>query len=261
IAFPLLTFVVLALVVLVICRLRTSSPKEITDEIKRELKNKVEDVKDFVGAGTRPRFRKRDKIYFYSRKMLRKVNTEYAKVKANIPTHPDASRKLAKRLARQFLGRPDRESPQLEVIEPPAEYMQEDLISFDSAVPAEFVFMLRNIRVFGHFDMPLFLELCKSVQTIRLYKGQPLFNIGEMDENIFIVQTGHVNVYIQDNDGTVHDLKDVYPGESIISLLSFCDVLTGSPQPYKTVAAKAVEDSTVMKFPVKAFGVSDMITV
>lgn len=67
-------------------------------------------------------------------------------VKANIPTRPAASRLLAKRLARQLLGRTDRDSPQLEVIEPPMEYMQEDLTHLDPNVPTEFVFMLRNIR-------------------------------------------------------------------------------------------------------------------
>ena len=35
-------------------------------------------------------------------------------------------------------------------------------------------------RVFGHFDTPLFLELCKSFQTIHLFKGQKLFSIGEL---------------------------------------------------------------------------------
>ncbi|XP_064123033.1 neuropathy target esterase sws-like isoform X3 [Macrobrachium nipponense] len=245
--FILATCILIVWCVLMMCRLRTASPKELTDEIKRELKNKVDDVKDFVGVGTRPRFRKRDKIYFYGRKMLRKV-------KANMPTRPLPSRLLARRLARQFLGKNERETPQLEVIEPAAEYLQEDLIHLDPGVPVEFVFMLRNIRVFGHFDMPLFLELCKSVQTIHLYKGQPLFSVGQNDENIFIVQTGCICVYVNEPDGcTTLGLKEVLPGESIISLLSFCDVLTGHRQPYKTIGAKAVEDSVVMQFPVKAF--------
>lgn len=76
---------------------------------------------------------------------------------------------------------------------------------------------------------------------------------GQSDENIFIVQTGKISVYVTEPDGTALELKQVLPGESIISLLSFCDVLTGHPQPYKTVMAKAEVDSTVMKFPVKAF--------
>lgn len=40
VAFPLVSCALLALLVLVVCRLRTSSPKAITDEIKRELKSK-----------------------------------------------------------------------------------------------------------------------------------------------------------------------------------------------------------------------------
>ena len=35
-------------------------------------------------------------------------------------------------------------------------------------------------RVFGHFDTPLFLELCKSFQTLHLFKGQKLFSIGKL---------------------------------------------------------------------------------
>ncbi|XP_076050724.1 patatin like phospholipase domain containing sws isoform X1 [Oratosquilla oratoria] len=246
VVFALASFLTLGLVVLLVCRLRTSSPKQITDEIKREIKNKVDDVKDFVGVGTRPRFRKRDKMLFYGRKMLRKV-------KANMPSRPVPSRQLARRLARQFLGRSERDSPQLEVFEPPPEYLQEDLTHIDSNVPPEFLFMLRNIRVFGHFDMPLFLELCKSVETLHLYKGQMLFRVGESDENIYIVQQGCLHVHVSETDGTTLDLKEVSPGESIISLLSFCDVLTGHPQPYKTVSAKALVDTIVMKFPVRAF--------
>lgn len=83
---------------------------------------------------------------FISHNHLILSNNVCLQVKANIPTRPAASRLLAKRLARQLLGRTDRDSPQLEVIEPPVEYMQEDLTHLDPNVPTEFVFMLRNIR-------------------------------------------------------------------------------------------------------------------
>ena len=55
-------------------------------------------------------------------------------------------RQLARRLARKFLGRADKDNPQLTVIEPPVEYMQEDLFPLDSSVPSEFLIMLKNLR-------------------------------------------------------------------------------------------------------------------
>ena len=87
----------------------------------------------------------------------------YSQVKANIPIRPLPSRLLARRLARQFLGRSDRESPQLEVIEPAAEYLQEDLIHLDPGVPAEFVFMLRNIRYNAY---EVFFNVFQSVMSL-----------------------------------------------------------------------------------------------
>uniref|UniRef100_A0A6A7FP55 Neuropathy target esterase sws n=2 Tax=Hirondellea gigas TaxID=1518452 RepID=A0A6A7FP55_9CRUS len=243
VAFPLTIVAVVALLVLVFCRLRQSSPEQIRAEIKREIRNKVADVKDFVGVGTRPRFRKRDKIYFYGRKMLRKV-------KANIPGHDGGrARRLARRL---LLGKADRDLQLLQVVEPPPEYLQEDVKFRQSHLPHEFVYMLRNIRLFSHFDTPMFLELCKSLQTVSLKRGQALFSIGDSDEFVYMVQSGRVVVTVQEADGNTRTLKEAVPGETVLSLLSFCDVLTGQKQPYKTVAAYAAEDSLVMKFPVEA---------
>lgn len=68
-----------------------------------------------------------------------------------------------------------------------------------------------------------------------------------------MVQNGLINVYITGADGATLSLKYVKKGESVTSLLSFVDVLTGYPNPYKTVSAKAVEDSTVLRLPVSAF--------
>ena len=55
-----------------------------------------------------------------------------------------------------------------------------------------------------------------------------------------------------DTQGT-STVKRVGPGESFTSLLSFIDVLTGHPAPYKTVQAQAQVDSIVLRLSMEAF--------
>lgn len=137
-------------------------------------------------------------------------------------------------------------------MEPPAEYLEEDL-GPGERVPPDALYMLQSIRVFGHFEKPVFLKLCKYTEIMNLPAGSTLFKIGDPDENLFIVQQGLVNVYITGPDGSQISLKLVKTGESVTSLLSFTDVLTGHTSTYKTVSARAVEDSIVVKLPMSAF--------
>ena len=51
---------------------------------------------------------------------------------------------------------------------------------------------------------------------------------GDPDENVYVIQSGRVNVFITGTDGTAISLKCVKTGESVTSLLSFTDVLTVS---------------------------------
>merc|ERR1719322_376200 len=51
-------------------------------------------------------------------------------------------------------------------------------------------------------------------------------------------------------------LKHVKPGDAIMSLLSFLDHLAGHNKPYKTVSAKATENSKIIKLPYSAFKVA-----
>lgn len=67
------------------------------------------------------------------------------------------------------------------------------------------------------------------------------------------MQSGRLRVYITDCDGSTITLKEVKRGESVCSLLSFTDYLTGQPSVFKTVAAYALEDSSVLRLPVSAF--------
>ncbi|XP_011630259.1 neuropathy target esterase sws isoform X2 [Pogonomyrmex barbatus] len=221
--------------------------------VLRKWKNKefLPEVKEFVGVGTgKPRFRKRDKVLFYGRKMLRKVKSIGGQVHA---TGQGKKRRAVMRFARRLLQLKKETAPQqLKVLEPPAEYLEEDL-GPGERVPPDALYMLQSIRVFGHFEKPVFLKLCKYTEIMNLPAGSTLFKIGDPDENLFIVQQGLVNVYITGPDGSQISLKVVKTGESVTSLLSFTDVLTGHTSTYKTVSARAVEDSVVVKLPMSAF--------
>lgn len=246
----------------------------------------VEKVKELVQSKmNKPRFRKRDKVMFYGRKMLRKVSAsksldglkEKVKMISSLRGGPPGrKRKLVMKLARRLLQRQENMPQQLKVVEPPDEYLQEDASeSLDQRLPPEVVYMLQNIRMFGNFEKPMFLELIKHIETINLRLHQHLFMIGileidaisykksphahlirltgDPDTSIYIVQSGRLRVYITDCDGSSITLKEVKRGESVCSLLSFTDYLTGQPSVFKTVAAYALEESSVLRLPVSAF--------
>ncbi|XP_046669459.1 neuropathy target esterase sws isoform X2 [Homalodisca vitripennis] len=222
--------------------------------IWRKWKNKelLPEVKELVGVGsTRPRFRKRDKVLFYGRKIMRKVKS----ISGQVHGVQGKKRKLVMKFARRLLQmKKDNTPQQLKLLEPPVEYLQEDISSKDEQrVPLDAFYMLQSIRVFGHFEKPIFLKLCKHTDIMNLPAGAYLFKIGDPDENVYVIQNGKVNVFITGTDGEQISLKVVKTGDSVTSLLSFTDVLTGHPKPYKTVSARAIEDSTVVRLPMAAF--------
>uniref|UniRef100_A0A8C1VLV3 lysophospholipase n=1 Tax=Cyprinus carpio TaxID=7962 RepID=A0A8C1VLV3_CYPCA len=167
------------------------------------------------------RFRKRDKVLFYGRKIMRK-----------------------------------KEVPTLQMKEPPPSVLEADLTEFDVAnshLPSEVLYMLKNVRVLGHFEKPLFLELCKHMVFLQFQQGEYVFRPGQPDSSIYVVQDGKLELCLTGQDGKDGVVKEVYPGDSVHSLLSILDVITGHQRPYKTVSARAAEVSTVLRLPVDAF--------
>uniref|UniRef100_A0A8C2BME4 lysophospholipase n=1 Tax=Cyprinus carpio TaxID=7962 RepID=A0A8C2BME4_CYPCA len=201
--------------------------------------------------GPKYRFRKRDKVLFYGRKIMRKV--------PELLTWDGKSNPLPSKHPIHLLFRIlriRREPPALQPKEPPPSLLEADLTEFDmqnSHLPSEVLYMLKNVRVLGHFEKPLFLELCRHMVFVQLQQGEGLFRPGDTDDSIFIVQDGRLDLCIHENDGTEVVVKHVLPGDSVHSLLSILDVITGYPAPYKTVSARAAARTTVLRLPAQAF--------
>ncbi|XP_032254703.1 patatin-like phospholipase domain-containing protein 7 isoform X1 [Phoca vitulina] len=203
------------------------------------------------------RFRKRDKVMFYGRKIMRKVTTLPHTLVGSTAAPRQRVRKRTKvlSLAKRIL-RFKKEYPTLQPKEPPPSLLEADLTEFDvknSHLPSEVLYMLKNVRVLGHFEKPLFLELCKHMVFVQLLEGEHVFQPGEPDTSIYVVQDGRLEVCIQDADGNEVVVKEVLAGDSVHSLLSILDVITGHTAPYKTVSARAAVPSTVLRLPVVAF--------
>ncbi|XP_058861582.1 patatin-like phospholipase domain-containing protein 7 [Acipenser ruthenus] len=210
-------------------------------------------------GGPRYRFRKRDKVMFYGRKIMRKVqtlssSTSISGLKTESRQRP-RKRTRVLTLARRIL-RIRKEPPTLQPKEPPPSLLEADLTEFDvknSHLPSEVLYMLKNVRVLGHFEKPLFLELCKHMVFVQLHEGEHMFRPGEADDSIYVVQDGRLELCIQESDGTEPVVKEVLPGDSVHSLLSILDIITGYPAPYKTVSARAAVRSTILRLPASAF--------
>ncbi|XP_071947843.1 patatin-like phospholipase domain-containing protein 7 [Antedon mediterranea] len=226
-------------------------------------KNKQKE-KEAAAAVPKPRFRKRDKVLFYGRKMLRKVKSFSG------PVHYgdlSARNRLKKKrdiinLARGLksilkLHETGENQPVLQVKEPPPAILEADWQEMqlppELHIPNEVLYMLKSVRVFGHFEKPLFLELCRSVESKFIPAGASLFRRGQSDDSIYVVQSGRLKVYITEPSGEEFEVKQVTTGDSVHSLLSILDVLTGHLAPYKTVSARAAEDTVVLRLPAIAF--------
>lgn len=102
-----------------------------------------------------------------------------------------------------------REQPlTLQVKEPSQAFLEEDFITeqSDNRLPSEVVYMLKSIRVFGFFEKPLFLELCKYIEYSTVPAGNLLFSIGELDDSIYVVQNGRVQVFVTEPVGLFMDI-------------------------------------------------------
>uniref|UniRef100_A0A8C7E620 Cyclic nucleotide-binding domain-containing protein n=1 Tax=Naja naja TaxID=35670 RepID=A0A8C7E620_NAJNA len=129
---------------------------------------------------------------FYGRKIMRKVIKNHS---TKMNTSMSASRVFFSVLR---ILRIKKELPILQLKEPPPSVLEADLTEFDVAnshLPSEVLYMLKNVRVLGHFEKPLFLELCKHMTFQQCQQGEYVFRPGQPDTSIYVVQDGKLELF------------------------------------------------------------------
>ena len=186
------------------------------------------------------RFRKREKIMFYGRKTLRRVRsfakggiTPSSSTGRRSAGRDSRKRKLVLSIARRLLRFRRDQEPQLRPVprELPPSLLEVDWPpglepSPEYRLPAELMYMLRNVRVLGHFEKPIFLELCRFMESRFVRAGDYLFRVGDPDDSIYVVQSGCVEVRIAEPHDSVDYCVKVFDCCLYISLFAYICIFT-----------------------------------
>ena len=179
---------------------------------------------------------------------------------ARVGSDAKVRKRAMNRIARKFLSQEfndseDGSSDAAPGFGPAEEYLESDedgsLFESDEGprwIPPELCVLLDSFHMFGHhFDKADFLELTQHMEILSIPSGQYLFRVGDPDEYVHVLKSGRMDVHIVEEDNRTNTIKIVNQGETVSSLLSFIDVLTGYPNPFKTVCCRAMKDSTVIR--------------
>ena len=96
--------------------------------------------------------------------------------------------------------------------------------------------MLAEVPLFELMDEEERIALCELLETKRFDKGDTIFNFGDAGDEMFIIRSGTIQVYIENYQGDKIILRENEPGD----IFGDISLLDGGP---RTATAVAVEDS------------------
>ena len=202
-------------------------------------------------AASGSRVRKRDKVASLTKKMLKKL--------PKAKSFQDIQRALEQRgtktleSARKLIYNKRDSTSNISRINtgPPSSALEASLGASDYRLPPELKNILHSVRVFGNFEQPVFLELCKYVTSSFHPRGSLLT---DLDTSFYVVQSGELSVLIEDSDQKQFVIKRAFQGDSIFSLISILGMISRDKISVRSlVFARADSDCFLLKLPTSVF--------
>ncbi|XP_063690597.1 patatin-like phospholipase domain-containing protein 7 isoform X4 [Bolinopsis microptera] len=134
---------------------------------------------------------------------------------------------------------------------PPSSVLEASMVDHDYRLPPELKNILQSVRVFGNFEQPVFLELCKYVTSSYHPRGSLL---NDLDTSFYVIQSGQFSVFTEGANQKQHVIKKSYQGDSIFSLLTILDMISLNKVSVRSeVYARADTDCYLLKLPTSVF--------
>lgn len=171
-AIGLLTLVIIFVltIIFVYCKFGNN----VKEKIPNQIRNRIKSAKEFVVPSEGPRFRKRDKIAFLGQKMVKRVKAAGSLIRGG----QGRKRKMIAKFAKRLLGQQmSPETLQASKLPLPLEYLEEEVEPGNEILPQQLKYVLQNMRVFGHFEQPIFLEIVKQIEYMSVPANQYLFQV------------------------------------------------------------------------------------
>eukprot|EP00742_Colponemidia_sp_Colp-10_P008838 GILJ01009598.1.p1 GENE.GILJ01009598.1~~GILJ01009598.1.p1 ORF type:complete len:1135 (+),score=165.01 GILJ01009598.1:128-3532(+) len=103
-----------------------------------------------------------------------------------------------------------------------------------------------SIKLFRYLEEPVVKELCRLLEKVELEAGETLFEEDTGCCCLYIVTSGKLQLTVKTQDNIERPLTEIIAGESVTSLLSLLEVMTGE-ECYWDATARAVTHVELVK--------------
>ncbi|MBI3895677.1 MAG: cyclic nucleotide-binding domain-containing protein [Acidobacteria bacterium] len=110
----------------------------------------------------------------------------------------------------------------------------------------DFVALLKSTGVFDVLEHADFENLRKEIEWLRLPGGQALFRQGDLGDSLYVVLSGRLRVFLEEEGGREQVLGEVGRGECVGEMA----VLTGE---VRSATVRAIRDSELMRLSKEGF--------